>query len=267
MSVVAVAQVGPGWKPWRRALWYNWAVFQRSWRSALVASFLYPFMYLASMGIGVGHLVSRHAHLVDGVSYLHFVAPALLGATVMQLAANECMWPILGGIKWLKTFHAALATPLEPEDLITGKMAFLVCRIGATGVVYTAVIAAFGGVTSWWGLTLPLVGIATGMAFATPLAAYSSTLEDDVAFAAINRFLIIPMSLFAATFFPLGQYPSWLRPVVQVMPLYHGVALSRIVVQGHGPVSGIVAHLVVLLGLSFGGLWLARRNFRARLVK
>ena len=38
---------------------------------------------------------------------------------------------------------------------------------------------------------------------------------------------LIPMFLFAATFFPLSQYPTGLQWVVRCTPLYQGVALER----------------------------------------
>jgi lipooligosaccharide transport system permease protein len=256
----------PGWAPWRRALWYHAAFYSKTWRASVISSFMFPILYLLSMGIGIGHLVAKHTGLVEGQSYLHFVAPGLLVITAMNLASNECMWPILGAVKWDRTYQAAIATPLEPEDVITGKLVWVGVRLVGTSAVYAAIIAAFGAVSSWWALLLPLVGLATGLAFGTLLVAYSLTLESDTAFATIQRFLIVPMFLFSATFYPLHQYPSYLRWVVQLMPLYHGVALARAVTFGAPWHWALALHALVLVVLAVGGWLLSRRLIRRRLV-
>ncbi len=255
-----------GWSSARRSLWYHFAFYAQTWRGSVISSFLFPVLYLGSMGLGVGHLVSNHTGLIEGRTYLQFVAPGLLAITAMQIAGGECMWPILGGVKWGRQYHAAMTTPLEPEDLVLGKLGFVGIRMFFTALVYTAVIACFGGLASWWSLVLPMVGVLTGLAFAAPLMAYSSTLESDAPFALVQRFLIVPMFLFSATFYPLNQYPAVLRPVAQLMPLYHGVALCRSAATGHGAPWAVLAHVVTLLALACGGFIMARRTLRKRLI-
>jgi lipooligosaccharide transport system permease protein len=257
---------GPGWPRWFRALWYHGAFYAQTWRASVISSFLFPLLYLTSLGIGVGRLVSRHSGLIQGHTYLHFIAPGLLAITAMQVAAGESMWAILGAVKWVRTYHAAVATPLEPEDVVTGKLAWVGLRLVVTAGVYSVIIAFFGAITSWWGLALPLVGLLTGWAFAAPLIAYAVTANSDAPFTMIFRFLIIPMSLFSATFYPVSAYPPSLRWIVQIMPLYHGVALTRTLAYGHGAVGPTVAHVAVLVALAGVGFVVARRNMRRRLV-
>ena len=82
------AQPTVGWPPWRRALWYHAAFWARTWRGQVFSSFLFPILYLAAMGVGVGTLVNANSGGVDGVPYLDFVAPALLAMNAMQIASN-----------------------------------------------------------------------------------------------------------------------------------------------------------------------------------
>ena len=91
-------------------------------------------------------------------------------------------------------------------------------------------------------------------------------MESDAPFALVQRFLLTPMFLFSATFYPISQYPAALRPVVQIMPLYHGVELSRSAAFGSGVWTAMLAHCLVLVMLTVAGWWWARRNFRRRLV-
>jgi len=53
----------------------------------------FPILYLAALGIGVGHLVAHHHGVVDGQTYLHYIAPSLLATTTMQLGEGESLWP------------------------------------------------------------------------------------------------------------------------------------------------------------------------------
>ena len=70
---------------------------------------------------------------------------------------------------------------------------------------------------------------------------------------------IQPLFLLSATFFPLSTYPGWLQPVVQLSPLYHGVALERALVLGEvGP--GLLVHVAVLTALGGLGAWGAARR-------
>ena len=218
------------------------------------------------MGLGVGKLVNAHTGTIEGLTYLQFVAPALLAVAAMQLGENEALWPVLGAVKWVRTYHAAVATPLEPEDVVAGKVGWVGIRLLLTGVVYAAIIAMFGAVLSWWGVLLPLVAVLTGLAFVTPLMAYSLTVDSDTSFTMIYRFLIVPMFLFSATFYPVSVYPPQLRWIVQLMPLYHGVALARFCAYGTGRPLAIAFHVAVLGSLLVGGFYFARRNMRRRLV-
>ncbi|HQU26338.1 MAG TPA: hypothetical protein PLS29_04820, partial [Acidimicrobiales bacterium] len=140
-----------GWARWRRSWWYHAVFYAQTWRGSVASSVLFPVFYLASLGVGVGHLVARHHGLVEGQTYLHYIAPSLLATTTFQLGESESLWPVLASVKWIRVYHAAAATPLEPHDILYGKLSWVVTRSLAIGVVYTAIIAAFGGVQSWWG--------------------------------------------------------------------------------------------------------------------
>jgi len=254
-----------GWAPWRRALWYHAYFWRRTWRASIVSSFLYPLLYLASMGLGVGKLVNAHAGGVQGVSYVDFVAPAFLAMTAMQIASNESMWPILASFKWTRSYWTAVATPIRPRDLVAAKLAWVAIHVAMVGVIYTAILAAFQTLLSPWAVLLPLAGVLTGLAFAAPLAAYVATQENERSFPIFYRFAIIPMFLFSGSFYPISQLPKWLEVVVQFVPLYHGVALCRTLSLGQGSLAATLYHVAFLVSLTVVGTVLCLRNFRRRL--
>ncbi len=267
MTLLATKGTSTRFRPtWWRAVLYEAEFYSKTWRASVISSFLFPILYLSAMGLGVGHLVSAHTGLIEGHTYSHFIAPGLLAITAMQLSVGECMWPVLASIKWVRTYHAAVATPLEPDDLVDGKVLWLAGRLFVTTAVYAVIITCFGATTSWTALFLPFIGALIAVAFAAPLMAFSSRVESDVTFTMLFRFAIVPMLLFSATFYPVSQYPVGIRWMVQLMPLYHGVALCRAAAFGSGSLLAIATHAAVLIVMTVVGLFFGRRNLRRRLV-
>lgn len=257
---------GPQTPPQVRSLLYWAHQYRKTWRGSIVTSFLFPLLYLSAMGVGLGSLVNKHAHTVDHVSYLHFVAPGLLAATAMQIGANDATYPVMASIKWIRTYWAMLATPLRVIDVLVGHLAWIACRLLLVSTIYLGVMAAFGAVTSPWALVALPAAVLTGISFSAPIAALAATIENDSSFAALNRFVLIPMFLFSGTFFPVGQLPGWLQVVAEFTPLYHGVALCRALALGQ--VSGwpLVGHAAYLAGLATVGVALARARFYRKLL-
>jgi lipooligosaccharide transport system permease protein len=251
---------------WMRAALYWGYQYKRTWRSSVVTSFLIPVLYLTSMGVALGSLINKHSHGVAGVSYVAYLAPGLLAATCMQIGANDMMWPVMGAIKWMRTYLAMLAAPLDVYDVMLGHLAWVAARLATVVTIYLSVMAAFGTVHSPWALLALPAGVLTGMAFAAPIAAFSATLEKDTAFSTLYRFVVIPLFLFSGTFFPISQLPHVLQDLAYATPLFHGVALCRDLTlgQGHPWVDlGHAAYLAAWVGV---GYLCARRTFTTRLV-
>lgn len=255
-----------GWPRWRRSWWYHATFYAQTWRGSVASTVLFPIFYLAALGVGVGHMVAKHHGLVQGQTYLHFIAPTLLATTTMQLGEGESLWPVLASVKWIRSYHAAAATPLEPRDILFGKLTWVVSRAFFTGVVYTIVIGCFGALHSWWSLTLPFLGALITLAFSAPLVAFAAGVDSDAMFIVIYRFAFVPMFLFSATFYPVSSYPGYLRPIVQFVPLYHGVALARAAAFGEGSPGALLAHVAFLVALSVAGITWGQRRLHRRLV-
>lgn len=249
-----------------RALRY-WAYqYKRTWRGSITTSFLYPVLYLAAMGLGLGSLVNAHTGHVDHVRYLVFLAPGLLAATAMQIGGNEATYPVMAAIKWMRTYYAMLATPLRVADVLLGHLGWIAVRLVTVSVIYVAVMAAFGTVLSPLVLVAVVAAILTGLAFAAPMAAFSATQETDTAFSTIYRMVLVPLFLFSGTFFPVSQLPTWLQYVAYATPLYHGVALCRDLTLGQAHLGADVGHGAYLVGLAGLGIALGLRSYARRLV-
>jgi lipooligosaccharide transport system permease protein len=244
-------------------------VYRRSWRGTLFISFLAPMLYLAAIGVGLGGYVSSAASAaLPGGSYLAFLAPALVAAQAMNVAAFECAYPVLGQIIWNGSFNAMLATPMRVRNILAAHLAWVSFRVILVSVAFLIVVALVGAAPSLPG-AFGLLGVAvlTGFAFIGPVTAFSAIQRTDTAFAYMFRFVITPLYLFSGTFFPIDSLPEILRPVAYVTPLYHGVDLARQVTLGAGDLLGTVTHIAVLLVYGSIGMALAGRNLHRRLVK
>jgi lipooligosaccharide transport system permease protein len=251
---------------WLRAWLYFGYQYKRTWHSSVVTSFLIPVLYLTSMGVALGSLIDKHSHGVDGVTYVAFLAPGLLAGTCMQIGVNDTTWPVLGAIKWMRTYLAMLAAPLNVYDVLRGHLAWVATRIAIVVTIYLAVMAAFGTVYSPWALLALPAGVLTGMAFGAPVAAFSATQDKDTAFSTMYRFVVVPLFLFSGTFFPISQLPVVLQWVAYATPLFHGVALCRDLTLGQVHGWADVGHAAYLALWLTAGYLAGRRTFAKRLV-
>ena len=241
--------------------------YKRTWRGSVISTILFPVLFLASMGLGLGTLVdSSTSGGVEGHSYLVFLAPGLLAATAMQTAVGESTYPVMGAIKWIKTYHAMLATPLGVLDVLVGHLLFIGARVLIGSTIFLAVMTAFGAVESPLALlTLP-AALLTGLAFATPVVAYSAVLENDYGFAVLLRFVVVPLFLFGGVFYPVSQLPLVLEQLAYLTPLWHGVALSRELALGTATLGATLLHVAYLAVWIVVGFVFAARNYRRRLA-
>jgi len=75
------------------------------------------------------------------------------------------------------------------------------------------------------------------------------------------QFVLLPMFLFSATFYPLSVYPQAIQWVIQALPLWHGVELVRGLTTGALSVGMLwhVAYFAVMIAL---GMFFTTRRLR-----
>lgn len=245
---------------------YWLTVYRRTWRGSVVTSLLSPVMFLASMGVGLGSLIDSHHGNVAGVRYAVYLAPGLLAAAVMQTMVGESTWPVHGAIKWDKTYHAMLATPLTVLDVFLGHFGYIAVRAFIVAASFTIVTAVFGLSHSFVGALLAmLAAVLVGSAFAAPTFAFAARQEREQGFVLLYRFGIIPLFLFSGTFFPISQLPAVLRPVAWVTPLWHGVSLCRDLALSRGSAAVMLGHAAYLVAMTVAGIYVAQRVLARRL--
>lgn len=262
----STGRVVPGWRAALLVVEGRWTWYRRNWRATLVSSVLQPLLVLLAFGVAFGSMV-RAGVETGGVSYLQFLAPALLAMAALQNAATESTWPIQSAFKWQRTYLAISSTPVTSSQMADGQLLWITLRVAVSGAAYLAVIALFGGIPDVGG-ALAALGFATlcAMAFSAPVVAFSASIKNERnAFNALFRFVVVPMTLFSGTYFPITNLPMWVQVLAWVSPLWHGTELARGAALGTLTPGKVALHAGYLTVLVVAGWLLARWRYAKRL--
>ena len=197
----------------------NWLV--------MVSGFFEPVLFLISMGVGLGAIVGD-VQGPDGthISYAAYIAPALLAVSAMNGAVYDSTWNVFFKMNFAKLYQGMLYTSLGPLDVALGEIFLALLRgmLYATG--FTAVMGVMGLITTPWALLMIPASVLIAFGFASLGMGITSFLKTFQQMDWIN-FILLPMFLFSATFYPLSVYPQPIQWFIQAMPLWHGVELLR----------------------------------------
>ena len=225
-----------------------------------------PVIYLFAVGLGIGSLISKP---IDGVSYLAFIAPALLASAAIGAAMDECVFPQMEGFIWIKSFWTISATQITPRQIAVGLWFAAIIRTAATVALYLVVLLIFGAVPLSAAPALFISAVLAGIGFGSAmLAATSFMVEDDQFFTIVSRFIVMPMFLFSGTFYPLTSLPIYLQWIGWISPLWHATDLGRFLAYGSAvQIWLVLTHVAVLGLLMVAGLFVSFPQFEKRLGK
>jgi lipooligosaccharide transport system permease protein len=229
-----------------------------------------PLFYLLSIGIGIGKFVGSHQSAgIDGVSYLKFLAPALLASACIIGAVNEVMHPTLEGFKWNKNFFAMNATPLSSTQIADGVLGAALVRALFGTVMYYLALLAFGGVSGLKSLLLLPATMLAAAAFASVMLGVCAAVENpDLLLNIVNRLLIMPLFLFSGTFYSLKTMPYFLQIIGWLSPLWHATEIGRWIAYGHSiSAPGLGIHFAYMTVMLIIGVYYSRHFFTQRLAK
>jgi lipooligosaccharide transport system permease protein len=225
----------------------------------LVSGLFEPLFYLLSIGVGIGELAGDITYQGRAIGYTTFVAPALLAASAMNGSIYESTMNVFARLKWQHTYDGMIATPMTPRDIAVGELAYCQLRGAVYSAMFLAVVVAMGLVESWWAVLALPAAVLIGVAFAAAGLAWTTHMRTFQDFEMVPL-VQLPLFLLSATFFPLSTYPATMQWVVQLSPLYHGVALMRDLTLGHVD-AGAVVHVAYLAVMTLIAARIAFRRF------
>jgi lipooligosaccharide transport system permease protein len=228
----------------------------------VVSGFFEPVFYLLSLGIGLGALVGSVSTTTgQPVSYAAFIAPALLAVSAMNGAIYDSTWNVFFKMQYSKLYEGMLATSLGPLDVALGEIFLALLRGAVYATGFLIVMQVLGLNLSWTAvLAIPAV-LLIAFGFASLGMAITSYMKSFQQVDWVN-FVLLPMFLFSATFYPLSVYPQGIQLVIQALPLWHGVELVRGLTTGALSFA-MLGHVLYFVVMIVAGLIFTTRRLRA----
>ncbi|MBN9139538.1 MAG: ABC transporter permease [Micrococcales bacterium] len=231
----------------------NWVV--------IASGFFEPVFYLLSLGVGLGAFIGTVTDAAGReIPYAAFIAPALLAVSAMNGAIYDSTWNVFFKMNFGKLYEGMLATSLGPLDIALGEILLALFRGAVYGIGFQIVMQLMGLNLSWWALlAVPAVMlIAFGFAaIGMGVTSYFTTFQQMEWI----MFVLTPMFMLSATFFPITVYPEPVQWLVMALPLWHGVELVR------GLTTGVVGPELLVHVLYYGVMIAAGLAFTTRRLR
>jgi len=239
-----------------------------SYKRFIVPTFLVslvePLFYLVTFGVGMGAYMGAFG----GKPYLHFLVPGVLASAVMMSASFECLYGTFIKIVHEKVYDSLVATPVSADEAVAGDIVWASFRGLVSGSLMMAVALAMGVAPA---SPLRLVLLLLFMVFIGILFGSLAMIVTSVApsfdfFSYYTELVITPMLFFSGVFFPLDNFPAWMKTLAGFLPLTHAVRVSRAVFTGQGE-AGIGWSLAGLAVFAAAVFTVSIRMMRKRLIK
>jgi lipooligosaccharide transport system permease protein len=237
----------------------------RVWRKLAIPSMLGnladPMLYMLGLGFGLGNLVGE----VDGMPYITFLAAGTVCYSTMNTATFEALYSAFSRMHVQKTWDAIMNTPLNLDDVLLAEAVWAASKSFLSGCAILLIVFALGLSHSPMSLWIIPLAFLVGLTFASLGLVMNALSPSYDFFLYYFTLLITPMVLLCGVFFPTAQLPPALQAVSAALPLTHAIQISRPLVSGIAP-TGIMLHVLVLLGYALAGLYAALVLTRRRLL-
>jgi lipooligosaccharide transport system permease protein len=274
-AIARRTQAGPLATAWariwraRRLVERNVMVYRHQW-IIIFSGVFEPIFYMIGIGLGIGGIVGEIPPAFVGgrtdVSYLAYVAPALLATAAMNGAVFETIFNVFFKLNYAKTYEGVLATPMGITEIALGEMMWALMRALLYAVAMFLIMLVFGLILSPWGVLMVPSALLVAAAFAAAGLAGTSYLRTVNDFDVPMGLVVMPMFLFSGTFFPIDIYPEPLQWLMQINPLYHSISLIRGLSTGLVGI-GQLWDLAFLLAFFAICMWIAMRQMERKLIK
>ena len=238
----------------------NFLFFKKTFLVSIFWTILEPLMYLSAIGFGLGRFVEQ----IEGLTFIDFYYPGLLASTAMMISYFEATYPNYTKLTHQKTYAMMLLTPLNEKQILLGEILWAASKgfLAVCGVV--AISFLFGLFKYQILLTLPIL-FSVCLIFAAFGMVMISVARNYDSFIFSTSGIIIPMSLISGTYFSTQDLPVLLKGFAYLLPLTHGVSLTRDIIYKAITYQSILS-LFVLLFYVVGLTWIANKLFKRKLI-
>jgi ABC-2 type transport system permease protein len=203
-------------------------------RSRLVATIARPLVWLFLVGGGM----SRFVPPGEGISYMQFIFPGIIGMTILFSSIFSSI-----SIIWDKEFgfmKEILVAPISRFSVVVGKAVSGMILSTTQAVIILAVFPFLGlkiGMLQIIGIIFVCATLSFAIsAFGIVLASFYESYES---FSVIMNFIIMPMFFLSGAMYPVKLMPPVLKLITKINPLTFGVDALKNLIFPHieGPMS------------------------------
>ena len=243
---------------WRR----HFLVWKKLAIPSILGNLADPLIVLFGLGYGLGAALGE----VNGSSYFGFLAGGFMASTTMYAATFESLFSAYSRMHVQKTWEAIVNAPMTLEDVLAGEWVWAATKALAAGICILVIVAVTGNASFPIALaTIPLT-LLIGLSFAALGLSVNALASGYDFFSYYMTLLLTPMMMLSGVFFPIERLPEAVQAFSRVLPLYHGVELTRPLLAGTVP-SNALLHVAVLVAYALVGFYVATVLTRRRLLK
>jgi len=243
----------------------GWLAFRSSTWVPIFTGFVEPVLFLLAFGYGMGNLVGDISTGSSSINYTMFIAPGLLATSAMNGAIYDSTWNVFFKLNESKLYKTMLSTPLGPMDIALGEITWALLRGLVYSIGFLTVVTVLGLTPSLWAvLAIPAASL-VAFGFASFGMAITSFFKTYQQMGFVN-FVLLPMTLFSGSLYPISVYPDWLEKLIMALPLWHGIELVRTFWFGNIN-SGIFIHILYFFVMIIIGLFVTSRRLRALFLR
>lgn len=215
----------------------------RIWRQTLVPPIITTVLYFLIFGTLIGGRIGE----MDGVSYMHFIAPGLMMMNAITASyVNSASSFFLS--KYNRNFEDLLVAPLSEHNIIWGYVAGSMVRGGLSGIFVMLVSLIFVSydIHSWFIIFFTLILTTIVFALGGLINALYANNFDDISI--IPTFVLTPLTYLGGVFYSISLLPNFWQAVSKFNPVLYMISGFRYGFLGISDVS-IIYTFVVLISL------------------
>lgn len=245
------------------SVWYrHMRVYTKNIFSNGFPPFVEPLIFLAGIGLGLGHYIKQD---VEGLRYIEYLGMGLLVTTAMFTAAFECSFGTFIRLEFHKVYDGMLAAPITANNLIVGEIIWA----GTKGLFFSfavlCILVIFDIVDLPYCLLAPFVGFITAIVFSTLSLLVVSFVKTINHFNFYFTGFISPQFFFSGVIFPIKNLPEPIQPLAELIPLTHCVRLVRAVCMNRYETTLLADLLYIVVFIAVVGFFAVKR-LKRRLI-
>jgi len=199
-----------------------------------------PVIYLLAFGLGLGSRIS-----INGAEYGAFLVQGIVCMSSMTNSYNLVVTSVSIGRLHSGSFQTIMTSPISSFSVMAGLIMSGIVRGFLASLFIVA--AGFFIFKVFPFTTLSLVALILNVALFSAFGVITGVLLTDMeSNAVITNFIIMPMSFFSGTFYPIDYLPSFLKYLVYILPLSHtNIVMRADIIDGR-----VLTSLGILIFLS-----------------